>query len=356
VRREDVRPREGRGGQALRARFRVNWTSVYPPYRESPDDVLAKGGGDSGDAAGLALSMLAACGVAAVPVAYRPRDEGVLPKDTPLANLLEDVLVRFPGASGPAYMTLVDDIPAGVLPPDARGVWVMPMDGKAPGPELLPDATAAEDRAVRAVTASIQPDGALSGEITATYSGVWATRLREALRTLSEDERKTWLTDRFRRFAGGLALESLEIPTLAAGGADLVVKAKFTATGYATSAGRRLLVNGNLLGRELSGDWSASERKTPIDLGEAYETIDTLALTLPPEAAGVVVPTPPADYNAGNVGRYTASYEQRGNVVIHKRTMRLDLYRFTPDAYPGLKHWFGDIAAMDDRPVIVTLK
>jgi hypothetical protein len=342
--------------QALRARFRVDATSVYPPYQKGADDLLAKGSGDSGEAAALALSMLAACGVDAVPVAYRPRDEGMLPKDTPLANLLEDVLIRFPGEGGPAYMTFVEDIPAGVLPPDARGVWAMPMDGKAAAPELLPDATAGDDRAIRAVTATLGADGSLSGELTATYHGVWATRWREALRARSDDARTTWLTDRFRRFAAGLTLQDVEIRGLADDGADLVVKAKLNVAGYATTAGRRLLVNANLLGRELSGDWSATERKTPVDLGEAYETIDTIMLTLPPEAADAAVPTPPADYNAGNVGRYTASYERRGNAVILTRTMRLDLYRFKTDGYAGLRHWFGDIAAMDDRPVIVSLK
>jgi hypothetical protein len=56
------------------------------------------------------------------------------------------------------------------------------------------------------------------------------------------------------------------------------------------------------------------------------------------------------------VGRYTASYEKRGSVVVLNRAMRLNVYRFPASAYKDLRRWFGDIAAMDDKTVTVTLQ
>lgn len=341
---------------AIRARVRVTYSTYWPPAQASPDEVLTQGSGYSGEAAGLAIAMLKAVGVAAVPVVYRKRSSGVLPKDTPLANLLEDTLVRYSGDKGAEYASLFENVPAGVLPAEARGVWAMALDGVSDGPSLLPDFTAADNRASRVVRATLSADGSLVGEFEARFSGVWADRWRDHLDGRSPDDQKSWIQEQLRSYAGGLVLQTTEVSSAVDGSRDLVVKAGFRAEGYATGAGKRLLVNANLLSRVSAADWSAAERKTAVDLDGAYESTDTVLMTLPAEAADAVVPAPPANYDAGNVGKFTASYERRDRVVVLSRLMHLNVYRFPASAYAGLKHWFGDIAAMDDRPVVVTLK
>jgi hypothetical protein len=49
-------------------------------------------------------------------------------------------------------------------------------------------------------------------------------------------------------------------------------------------------------------------------------------------------------------------YEKRGNTLVLKRNMQLNVYRFPVQSYPGLKRWFGDIAAADEKPVVVQLQ
>lgn len=342
--------------RAIRSRFRVDWDFYYPPDELTPDDVLAKGSGDSADAAALAFAMLKSVGIDAVPLVYRLRSDGALPTGPPIPNLLDDVLLRIPVGKDFVYLSLSEDEPVGPPPPEARGVLAMVVDGKAEQPEALPDYTADENHALRAVTAKLGADGSVTGTITATYTGVWADRWRRRLRGVSDDERKIRVAKRFRRFASGLTLESLEISGLEEPEKDLVLKGAFHVDGYATLAGHRLIVNGNLLARERLADWAGTERKTPFDFGGAYKTVDTVVLTLPDETTGVVVPTPPVNYNAGKVGSFRESYEQQGHAVILTRTMRLDLYRFIAAAEKGLKNYLGDVAKMDDRPVVVTLK
>jgi hypothetical protein len=340
----------------VKDRFRINYEHVYPPVEASPDDLLAKGSGDSADAAGLAMAMLKSAGVAAVPVVYRNRDEGVLPKDTPVVNLLNDVLLRIATEKGPAYLSVSKDFPAGITPYDARGVWAMPIDGTAEGPFLLPDFAAPEFRIARVVQASLSTNGSIHGDVTATVSGLRAAQWRSRLRALSAEDRTSWVQSRLRSANGALVVTSVEFVDLESDSKDLLVRAAFAIEGYAVPAGKRLFVNLNLLQRELTGDWSSNERHTAVDLDGAYEDIDTVLLTLPPEAAEAVAPSPPASYDAGNVGRYTASYEKRGNVVVLNRAMRLNVYRFPASAYKDLRRWFGDIAAMDDKTVTVTLQ
>jgi hypothetical protein len=340
----------------IRTRFRIVYPSYWPPEEASPDELLTRGSGYSGDAAGLEIAMLKSVGVPAVPVVYRKRSSGILPKDTPLANLLDDTLVRIAGDKGPAYVSVLEDVPTGVPPPEARGVWAMAVDGASDAPALLPDYTAAENRASRIVRAQLSADGSLSGEIEAQLRGVRADRWRSLLDGRSSDEQKSWIQDQLRSAARGLVLQTVEVSTAADGSRDLLVKAAFRADGYATPAGKRLMVNANLLSRMPASEWSAEERTTAVELGGAYENNDTVFMTLPPEAADALMPSPPASYDAGNVGSFTSSYERRDRVVVLNRVMRLSVYRFPPTAYGGLRHWFGDIAAMDDRPVVVTLK
>ncbi len=341
--------------RALRSRIRLEggWIGRTVP---TADDALAQASGSAGDLAALAVTMLGAVGMAATPVVFRDRDDGMLPKDAPIIPLLNDVLVRYAGEKGPEYMSPSLDIRAGLLPRQARGVWAMPLDGTSSAPLLLPDYPASENRATRILRGSVDAAGRLAGEVQLSMAGLRGNDVRQALGARDAEERTAWVRDLAQRFLPGAQVSEPSFENLDDDRKNLVVKAKVTADHFATIAGKRMIANLNAFERQRAADWAAPARRYPVDLGGAYETLDTIMLSLPPEAADVTVPSPPATYDAGNVGRYTAAYEKRDLVVILERTMRLDVYRFPASAYAGLKHWFGDIAAMDDRPVVVTLR
>lgn len=341
--------------QALRTRMRASYASIYRTA-DSPDDALAQTNVTSADVAGVAMAMLKAVGVASDAVVFRRRDSGMLPKDSPVITLLEDTIVRLATPKGPAYVAPCDDVPAGVLPREARGVWAMAADGVATAPALLPDYTSAEARATRMLRGSLDAAGTLTGEATITLTGVRAGDWRDALAPLDADARRAWVTQRMAGLVPSARLTAVAFDGLDDGRKDLSVTCTLVAEGFATVAGKRLIANLNVFGRESAADWAAAERKFPVDLGGPHDDNDTVVLTLPAEAVDVAVPLPPAGYDAGNVGKYTASYEKRDKVVILKRTMRLDVYRFPATAFPGLKRWFGDIAAMDDKAIVATLR
>ena len=122
-----------------------------------------------------------------------------------------------------------------------------------------------------------------------------------------------------------------------------------------TSAGKRLIVNPNLFSRISAADWAPAQRKNPIDLGSNYEDDETVAIKLPEGASDVTLP-PPSKMDAGPVGLYEASFERSEGKVIAKRHMRFEMHRFPVESYPGLKRWFSDMAASDEKPVVVSMK
>jgi hypothetical protein len=341
--------------RALRSRIRFEGGWIGRTA-ETADDTLAQTSGTAGDLAALAVSMLKVAGVAATPLVFRDRDDGMLPKDAPIIPLLNDVVVRYAGDKGPEYMSPILDIAAGLLPRQARGVWAMPVDGTSTVPVLLPDYNASENRTARILRGSVDSAGRLTGELQITMVGLRGNDGRQELGTRDTEDRTAWVRELAQRFLPGAQVSDPSFENLDDDRKDLIVKAKLTDEHFATVAGKRLIANLNAFERQSAADWAAPTRQYPVDLGGAYEVLDTVMLSLPPEAADVAVPSPPASYDAGSAGRFTAAYEKRDQVVILKRTMRLDVYRFPASAYAGLKHWFGDIAAMDDRPVVVTLR
>jgi hypothetical protein len=92
-----------------------------------------------------------------------------------------------------------------------------------------------------------------------------------------------------------------------------------------------------------------------IDLGEAFETQDRVELKLPPDV-GEIKPPEPTDLNAGDAGFYRSSVSQSGDTLIANRHLKINVYRFVPEQWPGLKAWFGDMAAQDDQPIVLRME
>lgn len=339
--------------RALKERVRVDYYSDWT-NRESTDDVLAKGSGSSGAIAGTAVVMLRAVGVEAQLASIRRRGNGTIPLEFPLPVLLDDMLVSVPTPSGPLYFSLAADIPVGLLPWDCTDVYAVPMDGKAEAPVKIPDFKSADNRSVRETDASLAASGKLAGQSVERYQGVSAERWRRRLRDEDAEKRKATLREHLQRYIPGAQVSSVEIMNLEDDTKELLVKTQWEAEGYATVAGKRLLLNPNLFNRTATTDWAPAERKYEIDLDSNFDTLESLSLKLPEGAGEVTVPGG-GSMSAGKVGTYEMNYDKAEGRISTRRHMRLDIHRFPVAAYSGLKRWFADIAASDDKPVVVQI-
>ncbi len=344
--------------EALReaVRDRVQRLSYsYLPQHPSADDGLAKGSGSSADVAGILVTALRSVGVSADLVAIRHREKGLMPEDFPLPYLFNDLLIRLNLDDGVIYFSPVAELPTWELPTFARGVIAMPIDRKTEAPIRLPDLSASENGAIREAAVEFGSDGVLQVASTHRFKGGRAESWRRRLRYHVEDKRRAIMQDALRRWAPGSHLQSMEILNLEDLAADLVIKCKFTLEGYVRSAGGRLLVNPNLFDRVPIEDWSAPTRVALVDLGEPFETTDTITFKLPDTIGEVKLPDS-ADFNAGPAGFYRTRAVANGDTVEFERHVKVEMYRFSAQQYAGLKAWFGDMAKQDERSLVLEMR
>ena len=337
--------------RTLRERVRVSvWD--YGITAQSPDDVLSQGSGSPAEIAATAVAMLKSVDVPADMVVFRRRSSGPLPPQVPLPVLLDAAMFRIAGDKGPVYVDPTGDAPAGPVPMEARGVYVVPFDGKTTAPIRLGELGVADNRLVCVVRGKLDASGRVDAEGTFSDYGLAAERRRIAYRELDEQGRRERIQARLRRHMPGAEVVSVQFEGLD-GDKHVKTTVKWTVDGYAVPAGKRMLVNLNLMDRLDPADWAAETRRNDLYFGAPYDRTDTVLLELP-EGATAAVPTP-LDASAPPVGKYTSTQAIVGKNVSNRRVMRIERDRVPATAYPTLKSWLRDIAKTDDQPVVVTL-
>jgi hypothetical protein len=339
--------------RVLRERVKLEWRSD-DPMRDSPDATFSTGSGTSADIAGTAMTMLREAGIKSCVVAVRRRPGWPIYEGFPIPGLLNDMIVAIPGESAVTWFDPSSDIATGKLPWELAGASAVQYDGKSTAPLLLPDFTSADNKSARSVTATVDASGNLSAESLFIFNGVAAEQWRRALRPLPADKRVEQMRDVLRRYVPGAVVESFEAENLDSDGPSLSLKTKWSAESYASVAGKRLIVNPNLIARLDAGDWSAPTRRTDIDLEFPRELIDSVLMNFP---EGSVLASTPAQssHELPGAGTYSLLVQRLGEAVSVRRKFRLDQYRFVPENWGSLKSWFTDNATSDDQPIVVTL-
>lgn len=336
-------------------RERVRWEYLSDGYiHDSADEVLEAGFDNSGGIARTAATMLRGVEVDADLVQIRRRSSGSVPSQIPIPSMYNDMLLRIQDGSKDVYISPVADLPAGKLPWDCRGVMAVVLNEELETPRTIPDFPASKNRVFRVTRATLEPDGRLVAETTATFYGVAAERWRRWLVDAEEDTRHDRIENFLQAKVGGLQMSSFEIREMDNPDKPLKIKCAWEADGYVSSAGNRLILNPNLFDRVEADDWPDEERTVGIDLDMAYQTQDKLVLTLPEGAGEVKVPEA-VTLNAGQAGLYVTKFGQMGNRLVAERNMKLELFRYGPTAYPDLRGWFSEIAAADDSMVLVSM-
>jgi hypothetical protein len=303
----------------------------------------------------LATVMLRAVGVEAVPAAIRRRSDGVVPTEFPIPARMNDLLVRIKNGNGFHYFSPSSDLHVGKLPFDCSGVIAMPFDGVTEQPEAMPDSRARDNLTRRSANVTVSAEGDITVRSMSTHWGMSAERWRRALRGESEEDQKITVEETLQRHHPGAQLASVKITNLEDTAKVLSIQCQWEVPGYASVAGKRLILNPFLYDRVDASDWAPESREEAVDLRAASEVLDTMTYRLPPELEQVDLPQP-AKFAAGPVGLYQTTIERKGNAVTVKRHLRLDMYRFDSKSYAGLKKWFTDIAGVDAKPLVVKLQ
>lgn len=355
VTRDITAPREKADAirQAIRERVTLDYRSPYPS-RSSADEVLTSGSGTTADIAATAVAMMREAGLKADLVTIRRRPAWPVVGEIPIPDLYDDLMVRFAAESGDVYFYPAADVKAGRLPWMASGVPAVVFDGKSEAPTEVPDFDARSNSSSRTFNGTLDAEGTLSGKSTLTFTGIAAETWRRRLASADEQNRREAVRDFLRNQVPTATLDAMEVENVEGDANSVTVKAEWHAEGYATPAGKRLLLNPRLFARISATDWPEKERRYPIDLQMAFETNDVVLIRLP-EGASIGALPKPRKLESPGIGIYESSCLKAGDNLTGKRHFRLDRYHFGPDAYAPLKRWFSDIAASDEDPVVINL-
>jgi hypothetical protein len=234
----------------------------------------------------------------------------------------------------------------GYLPPylqDTYGLVATPNGGELLTLPLLPAST---NRLLRKGELNLNAAGHLYGEIQEVRWGDPAVQSREQFLGKQPADREKALARFLGNSLSSFTLTSASVGNLENYDESLTLDYKFTAEGYAKTAGNLLVVRPRVVGEKGSNILSGKPRKYPIEFRDATRQDDDFEITLP---AGFVVDELPAPVNAEcPYGSYRSEVKMDGNKLHYKRTYEIREILVPTQKLDEVRNFFHQIAA-DER-------
>jgi tetratricopeptide (TPR) repeat protein len=273
------------------------------------------------------------CGALDIPVDYAAAQNRLaLPPSGPFSEqtLFTQPLIRVGGKSG-TWLTLGSKYaPFGYVPAEARGMPAYLLSRGAPELTRTPTEGTIDDMAYEG-SVKLQATGAADVQLTLTFTGKYATGLRNALSQLPEDQLRDVLESRLLgRELRGIQLSQYRVDHFD----DLDSPLKIHVQGHVQSFAERAaggLVVSPPFGARLSALAVLPTRQTPLLLVDATHQRIKLTLELPP-GAKLEHLAPPKAVKDGERS-VTVRDALQGNQLVLDREIELPAGRVQPSAY-----------------------
>lgn len=209
------------------------------------------------------------------------------------------------------------------------------------------------NRMERAAEVELSADGAISGTIKQEAYGQSASNERGRFKELSADDYQKslerWITQRVR---GAILNRAVPADNKAENKFDL--NFDFSAKGYAqVMQGRLMMFKPAMVGRLDQFIQVENKRVTPLSLDSSSYS-ETIKVKLPP--GFVVDEMPEADSVSTPYGKYTSTYEVKGDYLHFKRDLVLNRTIMPASQYEDLSKFFGIVRRAEVTPVVLVKK
>jgi len=320
---------------------------------ENVADVWNRGYGDGWGISWLFLALVRTAGLEASPVLLSTRDRHFFnPKSLNASDLNTNaVLVRLNGKDlyfdpGTAFT------PFGLLPWYETGVTGLLVDKAGSWIKTsLPDPSVSGTD--RQATLQLDDSGALEGKVTVTYKGLSALGRRIDERDADEAERKRFLEDELKAAIPGTpAVELTNSPDWSTSSNTLTAEYHVSVPGWASSAGRRLLIPAGVFGGNEKHLFESSSRIHPIAFAYPYIDADDITVKLPPSWTLENLPTPkPLDLKNCT---YTLTAAARDGNLHLSRKLMLNLILVDSTKYDILRDFFQGVRTGDEQQAVLS--
>jgi hypothetical protein len=309
--------------------------------------------GDGWGITWLFLGLVRAAGFEAYPCRVSGRSEYYFRKERLNGGELNAnlVLVKLDGKDlyfdpGAAFT------PFGMLPWMETSVAGMKLDKE--GGKWITTYTPESDasRTERKGDLKLLDDGSLEGKLTVTWTGLEGMWRRLEQRNQDATSRKKFLEDEMKNSIGaGSEVELTNQPDWKS--SDTALTAEFTlkVPGYASSAGRKVLLPAALFSASEKHLFAHSDRVYAICFQFPFKKIDDITIDLPLGWRASALPKP-VDEDA-KAAEYKLTVEDRKGVLHIRREIRSDVLMVPKDYYAGLRNFYQVVRADDEHQILL---
>ena len=323
---------------------------------ENLGDIVKRGYGDSEDITEFFVGMARAAGFdAQLLLVSSRRNSFFSPKLLSLSNLGGRVaLVKLNGKD--IYLQPgVRFCPYGLMRWTNTSTDALKMDKKGGTFVTVPPLTNERSLTHRVATMELTDEGSLKGELLVEFQGQEA--LEHRLDALDSDEagRKKDLEDEVKAWLpGGANVKMTSVQGWEAPEEPLVAKFDVTIAGYASSVGKRLLMQSLLFQADQKDAFKHAERKYPVYFPYAFTERDRVTIKLP---AGYKLETVPAKQDVGiGYARYQSASATDGKVLVSERALGFNAIYVQLPGYAELKDFMSKIQANDEQQVVLRVE
>jgi len=221
------------------------------------------------------------------------------------------------------------------------GTWITTT---LPGPS--------ESRTERAGKMRLSDSGDLEGTATLTFIGLDAMYHRVQERHADEVERKKYLEDWLKsQIEAGTEVELINKPDWTSSGTPLVAEFNLKIPGWASNAGKRVVVPAAIFTAAEKGVFEHANRVHPIYLEYPHQKVDDVSIELPP--GWQVSSVPPEQKQDGHVIVYTSKVEPSPGALRLTRNFTVDFLILGQKYYPALRNFFQAVRAGDGQQIVL---
>lgn len=243
-------------------------------------------------------------------------------------------------------------LPPGMISWHEEGVYALIADPKGPifiQTKPTPPEASAE---VRSAHLQLSADGTLEGDVEESYSGHRGEDYRAQLTDKSPAQREEWLRDRITKMFPDADVTDLKIESFGDPARPLHATYHLAAPHYAQATSKRLLFQSSPFHRAIVSQFSASERRFPVEFPYAWREFDEIHIQLPPQWA-LDNAESPARLALGPTGYFENPLTiNKANELVSKREFvfgRDGALNFAVQDYPALKKAFDLIQVRDQH-------
>jgi hypothetical protein len=211
---------------------------------------------------------------------------------------------------------------------------------------------ASESRVERVGKMRLSDTGDLEGKLTITYIGLEAMSHRVEERHADEVERKKYLEERLKsQIETGSEVELTNKPDWTSSETPLVAEFDLKIPGWASGAGRRVVVPAAIFTAAEKGMFEHTNRVHPIYFEYPHQKIDDITVELP--AGWQVSSVPPEQVANGKVVDYNLKVEQSPGTLRLSRKLTIDLLMLEVKYYAALRNFFQTVRTGDGEQVVL---